>query len=95
MLTIAQIAAAASLGTLSFIHPRALDDASMTIACAIDPCWIGEEPHLRVDIDRCGLDDDALVALEQKVWAELARRNAAQQAVETFDDIAFDLPLAA
>lgn len=96
MLTVAQIAAAATLGTLSFVHPQALSDASMTLACAIDPCWIGEEPHLRVDIDRCGLDDDTLASLEQTVWAELARRRDLQPASDVdFGDLSFDLPLAA
>lgn len=95
MLTVAQIAVAATLGTLSFVHPQALSDAQMTLACAIDPCWIGEEPHLRMEIDRCGLEDDALVSLEQQVWAELARRKDAEPALPSFDNDDFALPLAA
>lgn len=77
MLTIAQISAVVAAGTLPFIAEQALGDAQMTVALALDPCWIGEEPHLRCVIDRAGFDDAALHALDQAVWAELAARNDA------------------
>lgn len=94
MLTIAQISAVVAAGSLPFIVEQALGDAQMTVALALDPCWIGEEPHLRCDVDRAGLDDAALHTLDQAVWAEMAARNEARHAAGDPTTI-FALPLAA
>jgi hypothetical protein len=74
MLTIAHIAAAVAAATLGQMPDQVLTDASHSVMFAIDPAAIGEEPHLRCEVDPCGLDDVALHALDQALWAELAAR---------------------
>ena len=74
MPTIAQIAAAVAAATLGQIPDQALTDASHSVMFAIDPAALGEEPHLRCEVDPCGLDDAALHVLDQALWAEIASR---------------------
>lgn len=74
MLTIAAIAALAVSNALPTLSDEALKDAQYTVLFARDPAHLGDEPHLRHEVDACGLDDDALVDLERAVWAELAVR---------------------
>lgn len=81
MLTIAQISAAVACSGLVAMPERVLADAAQTVVFAIDPAHLGEEPHLRFEIDACALDDAALHALDQAIWAERAARENARWAV--------------
>jgi len=80
MLTIATIAAAVAAASLGQLPDQVLTDASHCIMFAIDPAHMGEEPHLRCEVDPCGLDDAALHALDQALWAERAVREDARWA---------------
>lgn len=100
MLTIVQIAAAVAAATLGQMPDQALTDASYSVLFAINPAHMGDEPHLRCEVDACGLDDVALHALDQALWAERALREearwAAADAVRRETMQALDqLPLAA
>lgn len=88
MLTIAQIDNAVRNCVLSTMSQDDLDDAGHAVLFARDPAWLGEEPHLRCDVDDCGLDDERLCEVEQAIWAEKNRRQE-QPAVP------FELPMAA
>lgn len=90
MLTIAQIAAVVAAGLVGQMSDRSLNDASYSVLFAIDPKHMGDEPHLVVNVDPCGLGDEALHDLDQALWAELARREDARHAA-----LAAALPLAA
>lgn len=80
MLTVAQIAAVVAAGTLGQMSDRTLSDASQSVVFAIDPFHMGEEPHLVVHVDACGLGETELHALDQSLWAELAVREDARHA---------------
>ena len=99
MLTIAQIAAAVAAASLGQLSDEAIADARHAVMFAIDPAALGEEPHLRCEVDPCGLDDAALHALDQAVWAEAAAREEArwssQDAARRDAMAALRLPLAA
>lgn len=86
MFSIAQIDQAARSNALIAMSQSDLDDAGHAVLFARDPAWLGEEPHLRCDVDPCGLDDDRLCEIEQAIWAEKNRRQ---------DNAPFNLPMAA
>lgn len=100
MLTIAAIAALALSGSLPTLDDSTLRDAQYSVLFARDPAHMGDEPHLRHEVDACGLDDDTLVTLDCAIWAELAIREdratdarmASIGAIGSFD---MALPLAA
>jgi len=78
---IASIAAIATIvagGMLPAQSREWLDAASYEVQFARDPQTLGSEPHLRCEVDACGLDDDALQVLDQAVWTELAVREDAR-----------------
>ena len=80
---IASIAAIATIvagGMLTTQSRDWLDSASHEVMSARDPQHMGSEPHLRCDVDPCGLDDDGLQALDQAIWTELAAREDARRA---------------
>jgi hypothetical protein len=99
MLNIAQIAAVVAAATIGQLPDQVLTDARHTVMFAIDPAALGEEPHLRCEVDACGLDDAALHSLDQAVWAECAKREEVRwQAMDADRRAAmesFALPLAA
>ena len=76
MLTISRIDDCARLGNLPAMSDADLDEAGHAVLFARDPAWLGEEPHLRCDVDPCGLDDDRLCEIEQEIWAEKGRRQS-------------------
>ena len=76
MLAISQIDDCARLGHLSTMSDTDLDDAGHAVLFARDPAWLSEEPHLRCDVDPCGLNDDRLCEIEQEIWAEKGRRQS-------------------
>lgn len=78
--SIAAIATIAAAGMMSAQTREWLDTASYEVQFARDPQTLGSEPHLRFEVDSCGLDDDALQILDQAVWAELAVREDARHA---------------
>ena len=88
MLTLAQIDSAVRNSVLSTMSQDDLDDAGHDVLFARDPAWLGEEPHLRCDVDPCGLNDDRLCEIEQAIWAEKNRRQKRPA-------IPFELPMAA
>lgn len=80
---IASIAAIATIvagGMLPAQTREWLDSASYEVVFARDPQHLGSEPHLRCEVDACGLDDDALQQLDQAIWTELAVREDARRA---------------
>lgn len=100
MLTVAQIAAVVASATLAALPAQTLADAEMTMRFAMDPAWLGEEPHLRHEVDPCGLTPEALVALDQALWAEMAAREDARHAMldaggAFVEAGSFDWPIAA
>lgn len=78
MLTVAAIAAMVASASLPTLSDRALSDAQHAVLFARDPAHLGDEPHLRCEVDACGLTDQALVALDQAVWAEMTVREDAR-----------------
>lgn len=82
LLTIAQIDSIARDGSVRTLTDGQLSDAHHAVLFARDPAHLGEEPHLRCEVDACGVDDDRLVEIEGVLWAESARRNETAPAVE-------------
>jgi len=77
LLTIAQIDTIVKQDGLGSLTTDQLSDAHDAVLFARDPSHLGEEPHLRHDVDACGLDDDRLVDIESIIWIESdARRRA-------------------
>lgn len=74
LLTIAQIDSIVLSGTLATLSGQQLSDAHHAVLFARDPAHMGEEPHLRCEVDACGLDDDRLVEIESTIWIEQDRR---------------------
>lgn len=85
MLTIAQIDRSVSTGTLTAMNEDQLNEAGNVVLFARDPAWLGEEPHLRCEVDACGLDDDRLCDIEQAIWTEKNRRQEMAPAAPIFD----------
>jgi len=78
LLTIAQIDTLVKQDRLATLSGVQLSDAHHAVLFARDPAHLGEEPHLRCEVDACGIDDDRLVAIESVLWIESdRRRNAA------------------
>ena len=73
--TMAQIDAMAVAGALCFLSDIALNDALNGVAFAINPETLGNEPHLRCEVDRCGLTEERLKEIESLLWADASRRN--------------------
>lgn len=74
MLTIAQIAAVVAAGALAQLTDEQVSDAGHSVQFAMDPTFLGDEPHLRHEVDACGLAETDLLVLDGAVWAETARR---------------------
>lgn len=74
LLTIAQIDSIVRGGTTGSLTSTQLSDAHHAVLFARDPAHLGEEPHLRCEVDPCGLDDDRLVEIESVLWIESDRR---------------------
>lgn len=73
--TMAQIDAIATAGACCFLSDVALNDALNGVAFAIDPETLGNELHLRCEVDRCGLTEERLKEIESLLWADASRRN--------------------
>lgn len=78
MKTIAQIATIVLQGQISLLSDNDLQDANHAVQFAIDPCHLGDEPHLRCEVDSCGISEDQLIVMDQVLWAEVAKRNDAR-----------------
>jgi hypothetical protein len=85
LLTIAQIDSIVLSGTLATLSLGQLSDAHHAVLSARDPAHMGEEPHLRCEVDACGLDDDRLVEIESTLWIEQdSRQRNAVEPVRTY-----------
>lgn len=74
MMTIAQIAETFLSGTIPLLSSSDLSDAQHAVLFARDPAHLGDEPHLRCEVDACGQSDEQLVQIDQALWAEIAIR---------------------
>lgn len=95
MLTIAQIAQIVTDGGVANLSDQTLHDAGQAVLFARDPAHLGDEPHLRFEVDNCGIDDDTLVEIEQVIWAERNKREEARHATMWLQGSAAPLKLAA
>lgn len=92
MISIAQIAIIVSSGLVGTMPTNKLTDAHYQVMFARDPAFLGEEPHLRHEVDPCGHTDEELVAMEQVIWTEMqAREEARIAAVWGRNPILYDL----
>ncbi len=77
LLTIAQIDNIVKQGGLGALSATQLSDAHHAVLFARDPAHLGEEPHLRCEVDACGIHDDRLVDIESVLWIESDARERA------------------
>jgi hypothetical protein len=79
-ITISSISVIAANGLLATQTLSWLRSAGDEIQFARDPQTLGSEPHLRMDVDPCGFDDDGLQALDNAVWIEISDRERSRSA---------------
>lgn len=70
-----QIDAVVLADAMRFLSEDALADAVQGISFAIDPQHLGPDPHLRCEVDRCGLSVARLQEIDSVLWTEIARRS--------------------
>lgn len=95
MLTLLQIADIVSAGNLAHLDDDTLNDACHCVVATRDPSFMGEEPHLRMNVDDCGIEETVLIKLDNALWREVETRNDARVAARWHQSPPVALPLAA